>query len=244
MKRLIIIITLLAAATAVKADYNFSSYFTMGENDTLRIEAGSDTVTFPVRAHFDDLVNSWTMTLTYPDGLTPLWLIGGPDMAVSYLNSQGEECIYYAVATASVDMTTISSIITVPGYWPFSGGYFSFGNAMWAAGDYDEMLYLTFVVGQRCTGGLITLDGRLLGNAGPYGGVGNVVFYKEVTVAVNRVSGDINGDGEISIADVTTLIGLLLNGETETGTAADVDGDGKVNIADVTALINILLSRG
>ena len=239
MNRLIILLFLLLAAAAAHADNGFPSYFTMGENDTLRVEAGSDTVTVPVRAHFHGLVNRWTLSLTYPAGLTPLWAIGGADMAVPYLNSQGEECIYNGVVTASLDMTTISSVITVEGYWPYGSGYFSFGGATWDAGDYDEMFYLTLEVSQGFTGGPLTIDGSMIGNAGPFGGVGNVVFYKVITVVVTRPEGDINCDGEVNIADVTALIRKVLNG---TATAADdLNGDGAANIADVTALIRLVL---
>ena len=56
--------------------------------------------------------------------------------------------------------------------------------------------------------------------------------------------GDVNGDGKVSIADVTTLINYLL-AEDATGInvdAIDCNQDGNESIADVTALINYLLS--
>ena len=52
--------------------------------------------------------------------------------------------------------------------------------------------------------------------------------------------GDVNGDGVVSIADVTTLIDALLAGESPA--AGDVNGDFNVSIADVTTLIDGLLS--
>ena len=55
--------------------------------------------------------------------------------------------------------------------------------------------------------------------------------------------GDVDGDGEVAIADITTLINYLLNGD-ETGVdlnAADCNEDSEVSIADVTALIAYLL---
>lgn len=51
---------------------------------------------------------------------------------------------------------------------------------------------------------------------------------------------DINGDGKVTISDVTDLINLLLKGEEPY--YADVNGDGYVKISDVTELINRLLS--
>ena len=55
------------------------------------------------------------------------------------------------------------------------------------------------------------------------------------------ILGDVNDDGEVTIADVTELINKLLSG-AEYMEAADVNLDGKMTIADVTALINMLLS--
>ena len=53
--------------------------------------------------------------------------------------------------------------------------------------------------------------------------------------------GDVNGDGQIGVSDVTTLIDKILAGE-DVSIYADVNGDGSVSIADVTALIDMLLA--
>ena len=54
--------------------------------------------------------------------------------------------------------------------------------------------------------------------------------------------GDIDGDGEINISDVTKLIDKLLSGE-ELPAYIDVNGDGSVDIADVTILIDSMLGN-
>lgn len=54
--------------------------------------------------------------------------------------------------------------------------------------------------------------------------------------------GDANGDSEITIADVSTLIDMLLD-DAEYFEGADVNGDGFVTIADVSALIDMLLEN-
>lgn len=55
--------------------------------------------------------------------------------------------------------------------------------------------------------------------------------------------GDVNGDKEVGISDVTVLIDHLLNSEVAINEAnADLDGDENISIADVTALIDMLLS--
>ena len=55
------------------------------------------------------------------------------------------------------------------------------------------------------------------------------------------IVGDVNGDNNVSIADVSALIDILLSGDVAPD-AADVNEDSNVNIADVSALIDKLLS--
>ena len=52
---------------------------------------------------------------------------------------------------------------------------------------------------------------------------------------------DVNGDSEVNIADVNTLINIVLT--SAVSTTADVNGDGEVNIADVNVLIDYILSH-
>lgn len=53
------------------------------------------------------------------------------------------------------------------------------------------------------------------------------------------VTGDVNGDGEVNIADVNAVIDMILSGVN--GENGDVNGDIEVNIADVNAIIDIIL---
>ena len=56
--------------------------------------------------------------------------------------------------------------------------------------------------------------------------------------------GDLNGDGRLSVSDITGLIDAILSGNAEIldNPYADVNGDGRINIHDVTALIEKMLS--
>ena len=54
------------------------------------------------------------------------------------------------------------------------------------------------------------------------------------------VPGDVNEDGEVTIADVNALIDMILSGELEM--VGDVNKDGEVTIADVNAVIDIILN--
>lgn len=53
--------------------------------------------------------------------------------------------------------------------------------------------------------------------------------------------GDLNADGSLTIADVTTLISKVLKGETDGLWLGDVNLDGSVDISDITALISQVL---
>lgn len=62
--------------------------------------------------------------------------------------------------------------------------------------------------------------------------------FDEPTVVI----GDLTGDSILNVADVTALIGAILNGDTVDLDVADLSGDGLVNVADVTALITLVLN--
>ena len=64
----------------------------------------------------------------------------------------------------------------------------------------------------------------------------------KLSLTDSTLIGDVNGDGELSIADVTSLIDILLSNGSSSS-VADVNNDGEVSIGDVTALINILLRK-
>ncbi len=64
---------------------------------------------------------------------------------------------------------------------------------------------------------------------------GGPIEYKE---------GDVNNDNEVNVADVNSLIDIVLGGNVDNDTRkrADVNKDNEVNIADVNALISMILS--
>ena len=56
-----------------------------------------------------------------------------------------------------------------------------------------------------------------------------------------KATGDINGDGEVNVSDVTALINKILGSSTYSNAVCDINGDGEINVSDVTALINMIL---
>ena len=57
------------------------------------------------------------------------------------------------------------------------------------------------------------------------------------------IDGDVNGDGEVNIADVNAVLDIVLGGEADQATTkrADVNHDGEIGIADVNSVIDIIL---
>ena len=56
-------------------------------------------------------------------------------------------------------------------------------------------------------------------------------------------TGDVNGDGLVTAADVTALYNFMLNGDTTNLVHGDVNGDGNITSGDVTFIYDILLGE-
>ena len=70
-------------------------------------------------------------------------------------------------------------------------------------------------------------------------------FTLTITTGTNAMTGDVNNDNCVSIADLTTLVNIIQgegNAPFDSG-QADVNGDSHINYADVRALVNILLGK-
>jgi hypothetical protein len=59
--------------------------------------------------------------------------------------------------------------------------------------------------------------------------------------------GDVNGDGEVNLADVMVLIDILLDGtdgyDVSTLIQADVNRDKEIRIGDINCVIDLILNR-
>ena len=83
----------------------------------------------------------------------------------------------------------------------------------------------------RCKTTYVDFDGNSHTTA--YGPIISFVYREKDTV-----TGDVNGDGEVNIADVNAIIDMILNDTNDN--AGDVNGDGEINIGDVNAVIGII----
>ncbi|MBR3100165.1 MAG: hypothetical protein IKH19_00235 [Muribaculaceae bacterium] len=55
------------------------------------------------------------------------------------------------------------------------------------------------------------------------------------------LKGDVNGDGEVSIADITLLVSLIM--DQTSNPRSDVNGDGETSVADITMLVDIVMNQ-
>ena len=70
-------------------------------------------------------------------------------------------------------------------------------------------------------------------------GLHSVPLFLELTHRF--LEGDANGDGEVNIADINTLINIILG--SSFSDKCDINKDGEMNIADINVIINIILSN-
>ena len=111
---------------------------------------------------------------------------------------------------------------------------FTNANDLWPRGELDSLTNNSIPAATVFTGGYMnkpitrmTVDSEAC-MAG--------FWYMKVT---EPLWGDVNGDGEVNIADVNALIDGVLGGDKTD--RMDVNLDGEINIADVNALIGIIL---
>ncbi|MBR5639362.1 MAG: starch-binding protein, partial [Muribaculaceae bacterium] len=139
---------------------------------------------------------------------------------------------------------TTGTNFTTSGTWPGDPinyvGNTSDGSPVyqWIGPDIDETDRTEFIIfnnGSTQTadldyvaGGVYNLSGKLLYTVPNPGGN-------------TPIPGDVNGDGDVTAADVTALYDFLLTNDITNLVNGDQNGDGDITSADVTAVYDILL---
>ncbi len=110
-------------------------------------------------------------------------------------------------------------------------------------GNTLQLVPQSFAIEQDYTYDSVDHDGNMtaLGDHRPV-----VVSFK--LMKAGALIGDVNRDGDITIADVTALVNIILGKDGQLPyvydhVAADTNADGDITIADLTALVNIILGR-
>ena len=69
----------------------------------------------------------------------------------------------------------------------------------------------------------------------------DTVRFDIASLPEESVKGDVNGDGVVDVADISSIITFMADGgNDEAKTAADVNGDGTVDVADISNVISIM----
>ena len=101
----------------------------------------------------------------------------------------------------------------------------------------------TFTLDGYTFGGWQATDGTYYGNEAYI----TLIADADLNALWDSIIGDINRDNDITIADVTALVNIILGKDEQqqlyNHDAADVNDDGDITIADVTALVNIILGK-
>ena len=66
--------------------------------------------------------------------------------------------------------------------------------------------------------------------------------FVNIEAIIDKIVGDVNLDGEVTISDVNALIDNLLT-PYSSDSVYDVNGDGEIGIADVNALIELIMQQ-
>jgi hypothetical protein len=243
------------AAIAIMASVSINGTNNISMGDSVRIHPvrlGGYSQQ-PVTMYNEAYCDSWTMSVTYPQGLM-VKLVAGvtplDGMTVPYIDRYGQEQIYTCPLNVSAAYATVGSTITANGYWDYNGNgeYDPYGTIKWTPGAHSMFEY-NFYVDPSFRGGYVTFDGRITSGSDQRGAIlQDVRFYQRCWVWVGYRRGDVTGNDRVNIDDVTTLTNYLLNGDDgsidEFGiAAADMNGDGNVTIADVTGIINYILNK-
>lgn len=74
-------------------------------------------------------------------------------------------------------------------------------------------------------------------------GYGKLDIDSGIKCLLARIEGDVNGDGEVTAADITCLYNIMLGNNYDNINRADVNCDGSINSADISVEYNRLLNK-
>lgn len=190
------------------------------------------------------------------------------DENIVYINGSGIYFTRYNFATGAIDGAFSTGSPMAPEGTNGNGGTaFTLGGAhymLYPSGDFNSSFNFNLVQNTTDT----SFDGHQLMWCFPKRGLGNVnsdtwsaqctavpvsatdaMLYLYVPgngmaayqFSKNVKFGDVNGDGNVDVSDVTALINMILGTTPADLEVADINADGILDVTDVTALINAIL---
>lgn len=244
------------AAAALLVSINGNASFIGLDADSVRINPNrlSGYWQVPVVADFGGYADTWQVSVSYPGGIIPKLVAGITaldGMTVTYTDPTGALVAYEAPLQVSAMYETLSSTTAgIYGYYDYNddGIMETYGNIKWEPGHHAMWQFNLYIPEDfRC--GYIVFDGTINSGYDARGAIlSNVKSYKRTWLWVGYQKGDVNGDGRVSISDVTLLISHLMGAPMEELNefqldAAEFNLDGKVSIVDVTAIIDSIMKK-
>jgi len=196
----------------------------------VRLVPGTTEMTLTISMTNERSCDRWMFEMVLPDGIRPISVKPLDGMALTYAGDT-----LNAPLCVAKDMATITSFVGINQYWDAANNSIENGVFKWQAGKH-ELMQITFAVAPDFRFSVMFLNG-IIDN-----GTTDVRFFSPCNISVGYDRGDVNGDGHVSIADVSAIIDHLLGGELDEfqREAADTNTDGEVSIADVSTLIDMI----
>lgn len=246
MKKIIILAAMIAATVSM----NSANTITLGDSVRISPKYLDGYFHHAVTMHNDGYCDTWSVAMTYPEGLT-VKLVAGvmplDGMTIPYVDRFGEQQVLECPLTVSAAYANISSTITTMGYWDYDGdGWFDpYGTVKWSEGAH-AMWEFNFYVDPSFRCGYVAFDGTMSSGYDQRGPIlQGVRVYSKTWMWVGYQRGDVDGNDKIGMGDLTELINYLVYGdgldEFQTA-AADVNASGHINMDDMTTLINWLVN--
>jgi len=244
----------LAGKQVALAVTSWSSGITSVVNDAHNQLSGCTFVGVPLhinynnRSNISTMASDWVKTLDFdvvPAQDAKMHVIVGDKTFTATLADNATAGAFNDLLPLSLDMTELNGnekyyyLSTNLPADPTNPGTIHAGDIMLYGSSCVVLFYKTFNTSYSYTriGAIDDPTGlaAALGN-------GNVTVRFELE-SEELQQGDVNGDGEVNIGDVTLIIDHIL-GEAEVNErVADVNGDGEINIGDVTDIIDYILTK-
>ena len=192
MKKLLSLLLTLALATSAFAECAFY----MDDFVVNRDQIGNNTeITLPIKATFSGRLNGWDLLISYPEHLIPTYIEPGADMTLTYYDARGKQKTLDAPLSGAYEpWDHLLCAIATEGYYQDPDGenpsaWVTHNTVKWEAGEYEEMLLLSFIVEEGFEGGEIVLKTCCASGRDPRGGTilenGDHKQWFERTVAVS-----------------------------------------------------------
>ena len=161
-----------------------------------RDQIGNNTeITLPIKATFSGRLNGWDLLISYPEHLIPTYIEPGADMTLTYYDARGKQKTLDAPLSGAYEpWDHLLCAIATEGYYQDPDGenpsaWVTHNTVKWEAGEYEEMLLLSFIVEEGFEGGEIVLKTCCASGRDPRGGTilenGDHKQWFERTVAVS-----------------------------------------------------------